>query len=168
MRHGLQQEALKHLEEAVSLHRDGGENGSMLAYALLRVGRRDQAASVLEATLQEYPDSVPALRLAGVFWAASRGSPHRQGPLCVPKARFASENCRAADFGWRVPHQRSCTQSHGQGGEAQAGLRVWVQLPRMPSGLQPSVLRLRRHVWHRRRSAVFEAASTEHQRQLPR
>ncbi|MAW61278.1 MAG: hypothetical protein CMJ94_10640 [Planctomycetes bacterium] len=65
LRNGSLQEALKHLEEAVSLHRDGGENGSMLAYALLRVGRRDQAASVLEATLQEYPDSVPALRLAG-------------------------------------------------------------------------------------------------------
>lgn len=65
LRAGRLQEALAHLEEAVSLHRDGGENGSMLAYALLRTGRRDRAASVLRATLEEYPDSIPALRLAG-------------------------------------------------------------------------------------------------------
>lgn len=65
LRGGRLQVALTHLEEAVSLHRDGGENGSMLAYGLLRTGRRDRAASVLKATLNEYPESIPALRLAG-------------------------------------------------------------------------------------------------------
>lgn len=61
---GRVNQALQYLEEAAEVHRDGGENGSMLAYALLRVGRRQQAASVLEATLGEFPESVPALRLA--------------------------------------------------------------------------------------------------------
>lgn len=65
LRSGRVQEALTHLEEAASLHRDGGENGSMLAYAYLRTGRRDQASNVLTATLREFPESVPALRLAG-------------------------------------------------------------------------------------------------------
>jgi len=62
---GRMQTALEHFEEAVEQHRDGGENGSLLAYALLRIGRRDQASAVLDATLKEFPDSVPGLRLAG-------------------------------------------------------------------------------------------------------
>ncbi|MCH2101570.1 MAG: tetratricopeptide repeat protein [Planctomycetes bacterium] len=65
MRRGRLQEALIHLEEAVSLHHDDGKNGNMLAYALLRTGRRDHAALVLDSILREYPDSIPALRLAG-------------------------------------------------------------------------------------------------------
>lgn len=65
LRAGNSQHALSLLEEAAQLHRDGGENGSMLAYGLLRVGRRDRASSVLAATLEQFPDSVPALRLAG-------------------------------------------------------------------------------------------------------
>lgn len=65
LRGGRLKEALIYLEEAVSLHRDGGESGSLLAYAFLRTGRRDQAAAMLDATLDEYPESIPALRLAG-------------------------------------------------------------------------------------------------------
>jgi tetratricopeptide (TPR) repeat protein len=57
-------EAIAHLEAAVEAHRDAGENGSLLAYGLIRIGRRAQAASILSATLEAYPNCMPALRLS--------------------------------------------------------------------------------------------------------
>lgn len=61
---GRMQRALPLLREAAAAHADGGETASLLAYALLRTGNREQAARVLAAALEDFPQSASALRLA--------------------------------------------------------------------------------------------------------
>jgi tetratricopeptide (TPR) repeat protein len=92
---GHSKEAIAHLEAAVQAHRDAGENGSLLAYGLIRVGRREQALSVLAATLEAYPECMPALRLSAEL-AFVEGDISRAIEFLVKASGIAPEDQQVA------------------------------------------------------------------------
>lgn len=57
-------EALEDFQAGAALDRDGGAPETLAAEARLRLGRRDLAQSGLLAVLADFPDYLPALRLA--------------------------------------------------------------------------------------------------------
>ena len=63
LRSGDSSQAILFLERAATVHRDGGENASLLARALMRTGRRDRARGILDVALINFPECVSALRL---------------------------------------------------------------------------------------------------------